>query len=131
MASLEADLIERGITPPRYETLAQKLSDSVTRFCGSWTFVISFSALTFGWVTLNSILFIVDSFDPYPYIFLNLVLMIVSTFQGPLIMMSQNRQADRDREAVAGIHAKLDRIEAHIRADAMLAARAQTDGGEK
>ncbi len=49
-------------------------------------------------------------FDPYPYILFNLVLTIVSTFQGPLIMMSQNRQLDRDREAVTGLHAKLDAL---------------------
>ncbi len=49
-------------------------------------------------------------FDPYPYILLNLFLTVVSTFQSPLIMMSQNRQMERDREAVAGLHRKLDAI---------------------
>lgn len=92
-------------------TFAQHASDRVTAFCGSWTFVFMFSALCGGWFILNSILLIVGEFDPYPYIFLNLVLTIVGTFQGPLIMMSQNRQADRDRDSLQWLHTKLDRIE--------------------
>jgi uncharacterized membrane protein len=91
-------------------TFAQKLSDKVTEFCGSWTFITTFSILVTVWVILNSILILFGDFDPYPYIFLNLVLTVVSTFQGPLIMMSQNRQMDRDRAMVNDLHAKLDRI---------------------
>jgi len=92
-------------------TFAQRASDRVTEFCGSWTFVLIFSVLCIVWVALNSILLLVGEFDPYPYIFLNLVLTVVSTFQGPLIMMSQNRQIDRDRESLQWMHEKLDRIE--------------------
>jgi uncharacterized membrane protein len=92
-------------------TFAQRASDRVTEFCGSWTFVFLFSAICFVWVVLNSILLLVGEFDPYPYIFLNLVLTVVSTFQGPLIMMSQNRQVERDRESIQWLHQKLDRIE--------------------
>jgi len=91
-------------------TFSQRMSDRVTEFCGSWTFIIAGSILTFFWVVLNTVWFLFGPFDPYPFIFFNLVLTVVSTFQGPLIMMSQNRQADRDREAVHSLHQKLDRI---------------------
>ena len=94
-----------------HRTRAQRCSDWVADFCGSWGFIIWFTVLVLGWVALNSwLLFFHHAFDPYPYIALNLVLTIVSTFQGPLIMMSQNRQADRDREAVEEIRQKLDRL---------------------
>jgi uncharacterized membrane protein len=89
-------------------TYSQRASDVVTSFCGSWTFIVVFSGITFGWIILNSILIIFGVFDPYPYILFNLVLTVVSTFQGPLIMMSQNRQMERDRDAVLGLHQKLD-----------------------
>ena len=89
-------------------TRAQRMADVVTEFCGSWTFIIAFSILTGGWIALNSLLILFGVFDPYPYILLNLFLTVVSTFQSPLIMMSQNRQMERDREAVQGLHAKLD-----------------------
>jgi uncharacterized membrane protein len=89
-------------------TRSQRAADAVTEFCGSWTFIIVFSLITGGWIVLNSVLILAGVFDPYPYILLNLILTVVSTFQSPLIMMSQNRQMERDREAVCGIHAKLD-----------------------
>lgn len=90
-------------------TRAQRAADVVTEFCGSWTFIISFSLITLGWMAFNTFkMFTV--FDPYPYILLNLFLTVVSTFQSPLIMMSQNRQMERDREAVQGLHKKLDKI---------------------
>lgn len=91
-------------------TFAQRASDRVTEFCGSWTFVFLFSGICAVWVGLNSVLLLVGVFDPYPYIFLNLVLTIVSTFQSPLIMMSQNRQIDRDRETIQDLHTKLDEL---------------------
>lgn len=91
-------------------TRSQRVADRVTEFCGSWTFIMTFSSLVIGWVTLNSFLILLGEFDPYPYIFLNLVLTVVSTFQGPLIMMSQNRQMERDRDAVQGLHDKLDSL---------------------
>lgn len=89
---------------------SQRAADWVTAFCGSWTFIVVFSVVVIAWVILNSLLFLFGEFDPYPYIFLNLVLTVVSTFQGPLIMMSQHRQLERDRETVQGLHIKLDEI---------------------
>ncbi len=95
-------------------SFAQRSADIVTEFCGSWTFVTAFSILCAAWVLFNSLLLWFGEFDPYPYILLNLVLTVVSTFQGPLIMMSQNRQLERDRDAVQGLHVKLDRIAARL-----------------
>jgi len=96
--------------PDAKRTLGQRTSDAVTEFCGSWTFIAVFSVIVLVWVVLNSILLLLGEFDPYPYIFLNLVLTVVSTFQGPLIMMSQNRQIERDRATIRGLHHKLDEI---------------------
>lgn len=92
-------------------TYAQQCADWVTEFCGSWAFVSFFTGLVIVWVAVNSWwLLFRSAFDPYPYIALNLVLTIVSTLQGPLIMMSQNRQADRDREAVKAILNKIESL---------------------
>lgn len=96
-------------------TKAQRASDAVTEFCGSWTFIIAFSLITLGWMGANSVLILFRVFDPYPYILLNLFLTVVSTFQSPLIMMSQNRQVERDRAAVQGLHAKLDDLAGKIK----------------
>ena len=101
-------------------TFAQRASDWICGFCGSWPFVIFFVVFTAIWIGLNAA-WLTLQFDPYPFILLNLFFTVVELFQGPLIMMSQNRQAQRerttdlataarDREAVAGIHAKLDLI---------------------
>ena len=95
-------------------TSAQRAADVVTEFCGSWTFILVFSLGTAGWMLVNSWLMLSRAFDPYPYILLNLVLTVVSTFQSPLIMMSQNRQMERDRDAVRGLHVKLDVIKAML-----------------
>ncbi len=89
---------------------SQRAADAVTEFCGSWPFIICFSGITIIWMALNTFLVFFGVFDPYPYILLNLFLTVISTFQSPLIMMSQNRQTERDREAVQGLHAKLDAL---------------------
>lgn len=91
-------------------TRAQRASDAVAEFCGSWTFIALFALFTAVWIVLNVIEFVCRPFDPYPFILLNLVFTVVELFQGPLIMMSQNRQMERDREAVNGIHSKLDAL---------------------
>lgn len=88
-------------------TRAQRAADAVTEFCGSWPFIIVFSGITLVWMAYNTFQ-VFHAFDPYPYILLNLFLTVISTFQSPLIMMSQNRQMERDRDAVKGLHAKLD-----------------------
>lgn len=90
-------------------TLSQRTADATTAFCGSWWFIFVFSALSIIWVAGNT-LWLVFRFDPYPYILFNLVLTIVSTFQGPLIMMSQNRQREIEWEDVRMILIRLDEI---------------------
>jgi uncharacterized membrane protein len=91
-------------------TKSQRYSDAVTDFCGSWPFVIIFTLITMGWMLINTVIVLFGQFDPYPFILLNLFLTVVSTLQSPLIMMSQNRQSDIDREEVRGLHVKLDKI---------------------
>ena len=93
---------------PTKRTRNQRWSDNIAEFCGSWGFVFWFSSGILVWVLLNTILFLTKHFDEYPFILLNLFLTVISTMQSPIIMMSQNRQVDRDRENVNGIHAKLD-----------------------
>ncbi|HEX2679137.1 MAG TPA: DUF1003 domain-containing protein [Polyangiales bacterium] len=78
-------------------TAGQRIADSVARVGGSWGFVISFIATLVAWMVLNSVFLARSAFDPYPYILLNLVLSCVAALQAPIIMMSQNRAAARDR----------------------------------
>lgn len=77
-------------------TYGQKASDLVTEFFGSWKFIIAVILLILVWMTLN-IFMIVRSWDPYPFILLNLMLSCLAAIQAPIILMSQNRQAERDR----------------------------------
>lgn len=79
-------------------TLGQKLADKVAAFGGSWTFICIFVVLMAIWMVVNSYLILADqAFDPYPYILLNLGLSTLAALQAPIIMMSQNRQAAKDR----------------------------------
>lgn len=77
-------------------TYGQRLADKVAEFGGSWTFIMLFALVLVAWVAANSIV-AAFAFDPYPFIFLNLVLSMLAAVQAPIIMMSQNRQAARDR----------------------------------
>ena len=77
-------------------TFGQRLADGVARFGGSWTFLIGFAVLLTIWVVFNLILS-TSAPDPYPFIFLNLLLSMLAAVQAPVIMMSQNRQAAKDR----------------------------------
>jgi uncharacterized membrane protein len=80
-------------------TFGERVADKVAAFGGSWTFIGLFAAIMFLWVVLNSFLLVRrgDAFDPYPYILLNLFLSMLAAIQAPVIMMSQNRQAEKDR----------------------------------
>lgn len=81
-------------------TFGQKMADKVAAFGGSWTFISIFAALLVIWIILNSFILIRYSsgpFDPYPYILLNLFLSMLAAIQAPIILMSQNRQATKDR----------------------------------
>jgi uncharacterized membrane protein len=79
-------------------TWKDKLADTVTAYCGSWGFIIWFTLIVFIWMGVNIVLLKVygESFDPYPFILLNLILSCVSALQAPFIMMSQNRSAKKD-----------------------------------
>ena len=79
-------------------TLGQRVADHVAGFGGSWTFIISFGCFIFVWITANIIFLANKGFDPYPFILLNLILSCIAALQAPVIMMSQNRQEEKDRE---------------------------------
>jgi len=77
-------------------SIGEKLADRIALFGGSWTFIISFLALLFSWIGINLYL-LTRPFDPYPFILLNLILSSIAALQAPVIMMSQNRQEQKDR----------------------------------
>lgn len=71
-----------------------RVADKITKFVGSWTFILGFSSFLIIWIIIN--LYMFDNLDPYPFILLNLVLSCIAALQAPVIMMSQNREAKRD-----------------------------------
>ena len=77
-------------------TLGQRAADTIAKFAGSWAFIFSFTGILIVWMVVN-VLLASKAFDPYPFILLNLVLSCVAAIQAPLIMMSQNRQEEKDR----------------------------------
>ena len=77
-------------------TLGQRAADAIAKFAGSWAFIFSFTGVLILWMAVN-VLLAAKAFDPYPFILLNLVLSCVAAIQAPLIMMSQNRQEEKDR----------------------------------
>ena len=81
----------------REYTFAERLSDKIAEFGGSWKFIISFLSMMFIWMALNVFWYQNKGFDPYPFILLNLVLSCLAALQAPIIMMSQNRQEEKDR----------------------------------
>lgn len=77
-------------------TIGQRAADMIARFAGSWAFIFTFTGVLILWMVVN-VLLAARAFDPYPFILLNLVLSCVAAIQAPLIMMSQNRQEEKDR----------------------------------
>ena len=77
-------------------TLGQRAADVIAKFAGSWAFIFSFTGVLVLWMIVNTLL-AAKAFDPYPFILLNLVLSCVAAIQAPFIMMSQNRQEEKDR----------------------------------
>mgnify|MGYP004511064869 CR=1 FL=1 len=77
-------------------TLRQRAADAIAKFAGSWAFIFSFTGVLVAWMVVNALL-LSKAFDPFPFILLNLVLSCVAAIQAPLIMMSQNRQEEKDR----------------------------------
>lgn len=79
-------------------TLGQRIADQVAAFGGSWTFIITFFCFIILWMGVNVWLLTTKPFDPYPFILLNLILSCLASIQAPIIMMSQNRQEQKDRQ---------------------------------
>lgn len=92
-------IIENLVHPPKdILTKGQKISDKVAQFGGSWAFIIFFFVLLFCWISFNAVAIIKFQFDPYPFILMNLILSCVAALQAPIIMMSQNRKEEKDRQ---------------------------------
>jgi len=118
--TISADLKEDNLT------FGQRIADKVAAFGGSWTFIGIFAFILFVWVIINSIILVNwgNPFDPYPYILLNLFLSMLAAIQAPIIMMSQNRQAAKDRliasndyktsikneVEIMALHSKIDKV---------------------
>jgi uncharacterized membrane protein len=112
-------------------TPGERLADAVARFGGSWTFIIIFGLVLLAWVALNTWILAARAFDPYPYILLNLFLSCLASIQAPVILMSQNRQAARDRQRaeqdyevnlaaeleIKALHEKIDRLSQRLGGD--------------
>ena len=96
----EETLITNNLLNPPREILTrgQSISDKVAKFGGSWTFIISFFILLISWILFNTLTPVKDNFDPYPFILMNLILSCIAALQAPIIMMSQNRQEEKDRK---------------------------------
>ncbi len=95
----EEGLIINNLLHPPDDILSreQRLSDKVARFGGSWKFIILFGIILFLWITYNVSVLSSKAFDPYPFILMNLILSCIAALQAPIIMMSQNRQEEKDR----------------------------------
>lgn len=95
----ENELIAENIDRDMKEQLGfgDKLADRIAVFGGSWKFILMFFGVLGGWILVNTVLFFMKPFDPYPFILLNLILSCLAAIQAPIIMMSQNRQEEKDR----------------------------------
>ncbi|MBI1405239.1 MAG: DUF1003 domain-containing protein [Caulobacter sp.] len=108
-------------------TFGQRLADRVAAVGGSWSFIIAFGLILAAWVGLNTVGLArigEKAFDPYPFIFLNLMLSMLAAIQAPIIMMSQNRQSEKDREAArhdyeVNLKAELEIMRLHEKLDAL------------
>jgi uncharacterized membrane protein len=107
-------------------TLGQRLADRIAIFGGSWTFILLFLSVLVLWIVLNTVVLarLSKPFDPYPYIFLNLILSMLAALQAPVIMMSQNRYAAKDRVAAehdyeVNLKAELEILALHQKVDTL------------
>ncbi len=92
----DSKISQRPESEKSKSTLGQRAADAIAKFAGSWAFIFSFTGVLILWMVVNTLL-AAKAFDPYPFILLNLVLSCVAAIQAPLIMMSQNRQEEKDR----------------------------------
>lgn len=118
-----------GVVHEESATFGERLSDHVAAVGGSWGFIIAFAVVLFGWMFLNSQILnrMGMAFDPYPFIFLNLLLSTLAAVQAPIIMMSQNRQADKDRASAShdyevNLRAELEILRLHEKVNHLIEA---------
>lgn len=135
MISTEVEEDEKEIT------FGQKLADKVAEFGGSWGFIIFFMTFLVAWILLNVFWLSNHGFDPYPFILLNLILFCIAAIQAPVIMMSQNRQEEKDRERakkdykvnlkseleIRELHEKIDHLIIHYQQDLLEIQKTQID----
>lgn len=112
------------------DDVGDRLADRVAAIGGSWVFIISFTLVLAGWMLMNSkaLHFLGIQFDPFPFIFLNLMLSTLAAIQAPVIMMSQNRQAEKDRLAARldyeiNLRAELEIMALHHKIDQLMDAQ--------
>ncbi|WP_343321271.1 DUF1003 domain-containing protein [Sphingobacterium multivorum] len=122
-ASLDGDNMEPV-------SVGDRVADKVAEFGGSWTFIISFILFLIVWIAANIFWLNNKGFDPYPFILLNLILSCVAALQAPVIMMSQNRQEDKDRERarndyMVNLKAELEIRELHEKIDHLIIRKEQ------
>jgi len=122
----EALIVTNLLNPPK-EILSrgQRISDKVARFGGSWGFITLFGVMLVVWILFNSLSPTKDSFDPYPFILMNLILSCIAALQAPVIMMSQNRQEEKDRmrgenDYLINLKAELELRSLHQKMDLLL-----------
>lgn len=112
-------------------SLGDRVADAIARIGGSWTFILGFIAFLVFWTLGNVVLLGREEFDPYPFVFLNLVLSMVAALQAPVIMMSQNRQAERDRldaanDYAVNLKAEIEILALHEKLDELRASEIAT-----
>jgi uncharacterized membrane protein len=122
-------------------TLGQRLADKIAKFGGSWSFIIFFLSFIVLWILINLIWLTGKGFDPYPFILLNLILSCIAAMQAPVIMMSQNRQEQKDRKRsrndyminlkseleIRMLHEKIDHMVMHQQKELMEIQKMQID----
>lgn len=123
----EEQLIVNNLLNPPQEVLSrgQQISDKVARFGGSWKFIILFSLIMMVWIVYNMMAPRGADFDPYPFILMNLILSSIAALQAPIIMMSQNRQEEKDRmrsenDYLINLKAELEIRSLHQKLDLMV-----------
>ena len=129
----EEGLIVNNLKNPPQEILSrgQRISDKVARFGGSWKFIIIFTGILFLWILFNVLAITALRFDPYPFILMNLVLSCIAALQAPIIMMSQNRQEEKDRmraenDYMVNLKAELEVRSLHEKMDLLLEEQIKT-----
>lgn len=122
-------------------TFGQRLADKVATFGGSWRFIIAFGVFILIWILINVLFLMSNAFDPYPFILLNLILSCIASLQAPVIMMSQNRQEEKDRDRarkdyminlkseleIRMLHEKIDHLMLHQQQELLEIQQMQTE----